>query len=151
MINKLLSTILLLIFILGTVSGCFLFFSKQQKSSEEPVTTVATQKEDAELILKNLAVGMRLYSTMTGGGGDGMFTGDITKIEHLVMRDAFKACSEKTPYHGFIVELTEYPMGDGYKTNFRFIAKPDKGYIGESFAIDKTEEIIPLNKQENHE
>ncbi len=91
---------------------------------------------------------MRMYSAITGGGGDSKFTGDMTKIQPYVMKDAFVACYEKRPYHGFIVELAEYPTGDDYKTNFRFIAKPASGYTGEAYAIDKTEETIPLSNKE---
>ena len=106
------------------------------------------QRADAELILKNLAVGMRMYSSMTGGGGEVQFTGDMTKIQRNVMQDAYAACTQKKPFHGVIVELTECPVGDGFKTNFKFIATPAPGYVGESLAIDKSEEIISLNKQE---
>ena len=90
---------------------------------------------------------MRMYSTMTGGGGENQFTGDITQIQRYVMEDAFAACNEK-PYHGFIVELQEYPDGDNFKTNFRFTAKPAPGFTGAAYAVDKSEEIITLDFQE---
>ncbi len=106
------------------------------------------QRADAELILKNLAVGMRMYSSMTGGGGEVQFTGDMAKIQRNVMQDAYAACTQKQPFHGVIVELTEYPEGDNFKTNFRFIAKPAPGFVGESLAIDKSEEIISLDNLE---
>ncbi len=150
--NKILFLLLLIILVvMSTVSGCHFFFSGQKTNNdtkppiEEPLPT---NREHAELILKNLAVGMRLYSAMNGGGGEARFTNDMTKIQNHVMQAAFAACTGKIPFHGFIVELTEYPLGDDFKTNFRFIAKPAPGYKGETYAIDKTEEIISLNNQE---
>ena len=134
--------LVLTLIVIGIIGCCFLY------SRGKTVEQMPTQRKDAELILKNLAVGMRMYSTMTGGGGDSKFTGDMSKLQHFVMKDAFAACYEKTPYHGFIVELAEYPTGDDYKTNFRFIAKPASGYTGEAYAIDKTEETIPLSNKE---
>ena len=143
--KKVIISFLLLLLIAGMITGRFLF---KWKANEEKERTKPVEKEHAELILKNLAVGMRLYSAKTGGGGETKFTGDITKLKGYVMRDAFAACSGNKPYRGFNVELTEYPPGDDFKTNFRFVAKPAPGFTGDSYAIDKTEEIVFFNNQE---
>ena len=135
--------IIVVLLVFGIVSGCIFTFFKGKPIKDNDGNP--TKKEHAELILRNLAVGMRIYSAETGGGGEIQFTGDITKIQRHVMQDAFAACSDKVPYHGFIVELLEYPEGDDFKTNFRFVAKPAAGYTGSAYAIDKTEEVISFN------
>ncbi len=142
--KKAIFAVLLLLLVIVVATSCFFIFGRRKKNDP----TLPTQREHAELILKNLAVGMRMYSTITGGGGEMRFTGNMADIQRFVMQDAFAACSSKKPYHGFVVELTEYPLGDEFKTNFRFVAKPAAGYVGESFAIDKTEEIISLDTME---
>ena len=100
----------------------------------------------AEIGLKNLAVGMRTYSSMTGGGGNIMFTRDISKIRDYVMQEAFQALQtdNPTPYHGYVFELMENPIGDDYRNNFLFIARPANGFVGQAFQIDKFEKIQPL-------
>ena len=140
--KKAIIAFLLLLLIGGAITGCFLF-KRKPKEETKPV-----DREHAELILKNLAVGMRLYSAKTGGGGETQFTGDMAKLQGYVMRDAFAACGGNKPYRGFNVELIEYPPGDDFKTNFRFVARPAPGFTGDSYAIDKTEKIVFLNNQE---
>lgn len=135
---------LLLVLVVGIIAGCALMFHKSHPRVTPPVTT---ERGDAELILKNLAIGMRMYSTAIGGGGEKAFTDDLMKIQRYVMQDAFAACQGKA-YRGLLVELNEYPSGDAFKTNFRFVAKPTDGYTGQVYAIDKTEEIFLLNEQE---
>ena len=137
--KKIIIVFLLLTVVIGAIIGCH-FIDRPKPPPPPPPPLV--QREHAELILKNLAVGMRIYSASIGGGGERQFTGDISRIRRNVMQDAFAACSEKKPYHGFVIELTEFPAGDGFSTNFRFVAKPAPGYKGESFAVDKTEDVV---------
>ena len=117
-----------------------------------PKNNIATNNKQtnpifAEIALKNLAVGMRTYSAMNGGGGNTGFTSDISKIKQYVSQDIFKALQgyNQIPYNGFVIELSEYPVGDSFQSNFRFIASPANGFIGQSYQIDKFEQIQPFN------
>ena len=76
-----------------------------------------------------------------------MFTDDLSKIQEYVMQDAFNALPgpNQTPYNGYVFELTEFPPGDNYQNNFKFVARPSNGYVGQSFQIDKYEEVTPID------
>ena len=119
-----------------------LYYKGRCKQDEEKQTNPIF----AEIALKNLAVGMRTYSAMTGGGGDENFTEDISKIREYVMPEIYNALNEnhRIPYNGYIIEMKEKPSGDNFKSNFMFVAHPSSGYIGESFQIDKFEQIQPF-------
>lgn len=123
--------------------GCMLF----AKNNKNPGDDKHTNPIFAEIALKNLAVGIRTYSAMTGGGGNAMFTGDPSKIKEYVMQDAFQALSgaNQIPFHGYVFELMENPIGDEFNTNFKFVARPSIGFVGQAFQIDKFEQITPLN------
>ena len=84
---------------------------------------------------------------MNGGGGNIGFTNDTSKIKQYVSQDIFQALQgyNQIPYNGFVIELTEHPVGDNYQSNFKFIASPANGFIGQSYQIDKFEQIQPFN------
>ena len=123
--------------------GCIFYAAK----TKDQTTENQTNPIYAEIALKNLAVGMRTYSVMKGGGGNTMFTGDISNIKEYVMQDAFQAMKgeKQIPYNGYVFELKENPTGDNFQNNFRFEAHPSNGFVGQAFQIDKYEQIEPLN------
>lgn len=127
------------------VGLCYAFLMKDRK---EYIQEKQANPVFAEIGLKNLAVGMKTYSVMNGGGGDVMFTDDISKIEEYVMQDVFRALqhASKKTYNGYIFEMQDNPTGNNYKNNFKFIAHPSNGFRGQSFQIDKRELVIPFNQ-----
>ena len=99
---------------------------------------------DAKILLENLAVGMRIHSVKTGGGGHRDFASSLETIKPFIMEKAYPALSgPKENYKGWNVRLEEFPPGDGFKTNFRLIAHPAKYYRGGVFCTDKSEKVSP--------
>ncbi len=73
-----------------------------------------------------------------------MLPGSSMNFPRLIADFAVEAVrtANPKPYGGYIARLEEYPEGDGYKTNFRFVAEPAPGYTGKIFWTDKTGKII---------
>ena len=126
--------------ILCATGGCFLkdwFFPPQ------PEKKVAKQ-EDAEFLLKNMALGMRIYSVKHGGGGHKDFASSLETVKPYMMEKAYPALpgQGQDSYFGWKVRLEENPPGDGFKTNFRLVAYPAEGYGGTTCCIDKSEKCF---------
>lgn len=93
----------------------------------------------AKTLLENTAQGMIIYSIKNGNGGKRNFAKNLDSIKDLVIAEAAAAFPGKnqTPYEGVVLRLEEYPQGDNFKNNFRVIAEPAHGFIGEVYMIDK--------------
>ena len=129
--------------ILCATGGCFL---KEWFFPSQPEKKVAKQ-DDAEFVLKNMALGMRIYSVKYGGGGHKNFASSLETVKPFIMEKAHPALQGQDSYHGWKVRLEENPPGDRFKTNFRLIAYPSNGYEGQTMCIDKSEKVLPYKKQ----
>ena len=102
----------------------------------------------AELMLRNLADAMKMYSAQHGGGGFSKFSNSLAKLDGLHANKIKPALSgpDQTSFGGYVVRLEENPQGDNFVTDFRIIAYPANGYRGETFAIDKKEKIYKYDE-----
>lgn len=122
------------------IAACCLIPNKDPEKLKE------TNPEIARAVLLNLARGMRLHSNLNGGGGHSNFTNDLQSLKRYTMSRLDETLSSgfAKPYEGFLIQLKENPEGDNYKTNFLFIISPAPGYSGDSYCIDKTENITKI-------
>ena len=140
---KLCGVILIVILI---TAGCCLFTLRR---SDNKTDKKVAESSNAEFLLKNLAVGMRIYSVKHGGGGHKGFASDLETVKPFIMEKAYPALPgpNQSSYFGWKVRLEENPAGDGFKTNFRLIAYPAEGYDGQTMCVDKSEKVSPYIKQ----
>lgn len=128
------------IFILLLLGGtaCFLFKGKNK--------VFPLQKADsgaAKMMLENLAFVIKTHSAQNGGGGSANFAKDLSEVYDLCASSIKPALpgADQTDFRGYIVRLEEYPAGDNFATNFKLVAYPAPGYEGETFYIDKKENV----------
>ena len=136
--------IAIIVVILGATGGCFLkdwFFPSQSEKK-------FAKQEDAEFLLKNMALGMRIYSVKHGGGGHKDFASSLENVKPFIMEKAYPALPgpQQTSFHGWKVRLEENPAGDRFKTNFQLVAYPAENYDGKIFCVDKSEKVSQYNK-----
>lgn len=137
---------LLLLVVLGG-TACCVFLRNETRGDKGEIKNASTH--DAQLMLRNLAAAMKMYSTQNGGGGFAKFANDFTKLEGLHANKFIPALPgpNQTSFSGYIVRLEEKPQGDNFANNFLLIAYPAKGYRGATFTIDKNEKIEFLTDQ----
>ena len=138
--------VILVVLVMAIFAGCCLFFWLWPVS--DPVKKTA-EPSNAEFLLKNLALGMRIYSVKHGGGGHKSFASSLEVVKPFIMEKAYPALPgpNQSSYLGWKVRLEENPAGDGFKTNFRLIAYPAEGYDGQPMCVDKSETVSSYIKQ----
>lgn len=128
------------------IAGCCLFKWLQPVDPHDKKTA---ESSNAEFLLKNVALGMRIYSVKHGGGGHKDFASSLEAVKPFIMEKAYPALPgpDQSSYLGWKVRLEENPAGDGFKTNFRLIAYPAEDYEGQTMCVDKSETVSPYIKQ----
>ena len=138
--------VILVVLVMVLFAGCC--FLNWLRPVADPVKKTA-EPSNAEFLLKNLALGMRIYSVKHGGGGHKSFASSLEAVKPFIMEKAYPALPgpNQSSYLGWKVRLEENPAGDGFKTNFRLIAYPAEGYEGQTICVDKSETVSPYIKQ----
>jgi hypothetical protein len=136
-------------------AGYVLVSKRGSGSSETAPPNVADPKLAYNLLIR-LARCQWAYSAETGGGGKEGFTTDIARLlnvspvpdpdrhQKIIIDDyplylAFDGMPGHSPHQGWVFRLEENPVGDQYRTNFRFVARPAEGLTGPTLTVDKTE------------
>ena len=134
----------------------YVLVSKLGHGSGETAPRNVADPNLAHNLLIRLARCQWAYSAETGGGGKGGFTTDIARLlnvnpipdperhRKIIVDDyplylAFDGTPGHTPHEGWVFRLEENPVGDQYRTNFRFVARPAEGLTGPTLTVDKTE------------
>ena len=136
---------LLLLVVLGG-TACCVFLRNETRGDKGEIKDADPRA--AELMLRNLADAMKMYSAQHGGGGFSKFSNSLAKLDGLHANKIKPALSgpDQTSFGGYVVRLAENPQGDNFATDFRIIAYPANGYRGETFAIDKKEKIYKYDE-----